>query len=189
MLSQAGCGAAAQRLATSGISTLSVATHGFETHTLQVDRVSSRITLFFRYVFFPSMGLTSVVAAVVATTKPDFPSALAAGLVVGAAVTLSLLFHYARRLWSVHIDGDELVLSNLIRRVRIPARQLERVRSTALTAPQFVTLRFREDTPCGRRIAFIPPFRLFAIFTHSPVVAKLKRFADDNRRAEAARIG
>lgn len=62
-------------------------------------------------------------------------------------------------LMAVRQEGTDLVISNYRRAHRVPAGQIERVRRFA----GMIVIRFRQPTPCGRSIRFLPEASLLDV--------------------------
>ncbi len=81
----------------------------------------------------------------------------------------------------VRLAGPELLLSNYFREIRVPAEQIEHVTRWWWARPGLVTVTFRERTPFGRRISFVPPGSLFGLFglgwLDNSAVEELRRYA------------
>jgi hypothetical protein len=59
-------------------------------------------------------------------------------------------------IYRVQLAGDAFILSNYIDEVRVPADQFEHVPRWWLPRMGLVTIVFREPTPFGRRVSFVP---------------------------------
>jgi hypothetical protein len=105
--------------------------------------------------------------------------------VLGAAV----FYRYALKLRWVAVAGDSLVVSDFHRRAVVPLAAVARV-SRALRRPPLLWIEFRQPTPFGTRIIFMPRTRLRLGFGPHPLIAELSTLAARaSREHEAARRG
>lgn len=104
----------------------------------------------------------------------DAPGWLAPALTVlwvGGAVPLVRL---ARRVRSVWMDGDTLVVHGPRGDRRIPLRAVDDVRETRLSSPRIVRLRLRRSDGSTRWIVFVAQWDLLLPFTSHPDVRRLR---------------
>ena len=79
----------------------------------------------------------------------------------------------------VIIEGNQLVVSNFVKKVRINASNIVDVtqRSWCGFYSRFVRIHFQNPTVFGDKISFIPKIYLSAIGNQHPIVDELKQFA------------
>jgi hypothetical protein len=85
------------------------------------------------------------------------------------------------RLKKVRTDGAALYVSNYLKVVRIPFDAIGNITENRWINVHPVTIHFRDATPFGRRIVFMPPKRLFGWSSH-PVVAELRELARGQKK-------
>jgi hypothetical protein len=142
--------------------------------------ISSSATWFYKIVF-PTMWIGITGATGGWSWYQDAP---------GAPISLMLmifgcafLYWTCIRLKKVSIDGRDLVVSNLLREVRIPISELESVSSSWLIRPESICLHFKHGTSFSRRVLFMPPLRLFPGSTPHPLIAEIERLRKSYRIA------
>jgi hypothetical protein len=75
----------------------------------------------------------------------------------------------------VFLDGNRLVVSNFRRDARIPLSDIATVTQNRWLKTRPVTVAFRNRTPFGRRIQFMPPTRInWRFWQEDPVVDELR---------------
>jgi len=100
----------------------------------------------------------------------------------------ALLYWTCVRLKRVELDRNALYVSNFLKEVAIPLRDIEEITENLWVNTHPVTVRFRRDTGFGTSIVFAPTLRLFAFRSPHPVVAEL-RAAVRRARGEADEAG
>src|SRR5262245_43616150 len=99
---------------------------------------------------------------------------------VGATVVGgAFLYWFCMRLKKVSLDGHMLVISNYLRRMEVPLRDVEAVSGSLFTSPELVWLRFRHPTAMGTKIVFMPKIRFSFGLTRHPLVAELRALVSD----------
>jgi hypothetical protein len=151
--------------------------------------ISSGQTFFMKFVF-PAVWLTGFAAVTVALftggriTNPDGlpPPTEMKWLFFGATVIGGLfLFWCCMRLKRVELDDDSLHISNYLREVRVPLRDIEEITENRWINIRPVTLEFRRDTEFGPRITFMPKTRWWGFWRAHPVVGELEAAARRSR--------
>jgi len=87
-----------------------------------------------------------------------------------AGSTLALWF--ARRISFVHADEKNLHISNYSKEQSAPLDEVSDVTENRVFRPPTVTIHFRDSTKAGKKVVFIPPFRLYSPNSH-PVIGEL----------------
>ena len=77
----------------------------------------------------------------------------------------------------VRIDGATLYVSDYRREIAVPLAEIEDVSENWWMSHHPVTLHLRHDTPFGRKITFIPKFRLLLRWRTHPIVNELRTLA------------
>lgn len=80
------------------------------------------------------------------------------------------------RLKRVRVDESGLLVSNYLKEIRIPFDDILDVTENRWINIHPVTIHFRQSTPFGERVVFMPRVRLFAWTSH-PVVGELRTLA------------
>ena len=93
-----------------------------------------------------------------------------------AAWTLGSGFIYwgCVRLKRVRMDETSLYISNYLREVQVPLRQVMAVTENRGLNIHPVTITFRSATEFGDRVVFMPKVRWFGLWTSHPVVAEIQ---------------
>jgi len=77
----------------------------------------------------------------------------------------------------VRLDGTLLHVSDYRREIAVPLAEIEDVSENWWMSHHPVTLHLRHDTPFGRKITFIPQFRLQLFWRTHPIVNELRKLA------------
>jgi hypothetical protein len=104
----------------------------------------------------------------------------------GWLLGIAIFWYAGFRLKRVRIDNEHLLISNYVREIRIPLRDLEEVTENRWWSHHPVTLHLRSESVFGTRIVFIPKTRLFAFWTSHPIVKELRQLALAARLGPAA---
>jgi hypothetical protein len=89
----------------------------------------------------------------------------------------AFIYLYCVRLKRVSVDDKSVVISNYLKSVVVPLRELEAVSENRWINIHPVTLHFRNKTAFGRRVVFMPTVRWFAFLSSHPVVEELRAAA------------
>lgn len=144
--------------------------------------LSSRLTFFYKFIF-PTLWIGGFAFTTLwvfrvhdATKDVDVRWLVLAALLLGS---LGIYWSCMRLKW-VALDGDNLVISNYGREVRVPLSSIDRFSSSLLMNPEIIWVHFRLPTPFGNRIIFMPPQRFFA-FTRHPLAKRLNELIAQSR--------
>jgi len=147
-------------------------------------RLSSLWTYFYKKVF-PSIWITGFGLGTVALwfgifkdnkgqpPPPDIKWTFLLAWIVG---TVFLLW-YSRRLKSVWLEGDRLIVTDYQSEENIPLQQIKEVIETRLWNPKLIKIRFRRPTRWGDQIVFIAPMSLKITLVNHPIVIELRERA------------
>jgi hypothetical protein len=86
------------------------------------------------------------------------------------------VYWFCIRLKQVRIDDEALYISNYLKEVRVPLRDIAEVTENRWVNIHPVTIAFQSDTEFGRSILFMPQIRWFGWSSH-PVVGELREAA------------
>ncbi|HTO74040.1 MAG TPA: hypothetical protein VMJ30_09475 [Gemmatimonadales bacterium] len=78
------------------------------------------------------------------------------------------------RLKYVRMDDRFLYISNGLREIEVPLRDVTEVRYSRWTRTHLVTVEFAHETEFGESIVFMPSIRMFALWSVHPVVAEIE---------------
>lgn len=100
------------------------------------------------------------------------------------ATVLGTLFLYwaCMRLKVVKLEGSDLIISNYLRTVRVPLRDVESVSASLFMNPELIWITFRQPTDFGSKIVFMPPPRFHFGLTRHPMAAELQALLDKVQR-------
>ena len=85
------------------------------------------------------------------------------------------------RLKKVKTDGINLYVSNYLKEIVIPLKDVTNVTENKWINIHPVTVYFRSSTEFGEQIVFMPHVRFFAFFSSHPIVGELKKLAKLDR--------
>jgi len=98
----------------------------------------------------------------------------------GVLVAASIYWYYVR-LKKVAIDSEGLVISNYVREVRVPWRDIGKVTGNRWDKTHHVTVTFHGDTGFGSSIVFMPKFRFLWPGQEHPIAQQLRDLVLMNR--------
>ena len=90
------------------------------------------------------------------------------------AMTGGVVYWTSMRLKYVRMDDRTLYISNGIREIEVPLRDVTEVTYNRWTKTHMVTVEFAHETEFGERIVFMPSIRLFALWSVHPVVTEIE---------------
>lgn len=153
-----------------------------------MPRTLSSAQTFLMKVIIPAIWIIGFAAVTIATfLSPTFsrdlgrrasganPQWMFLGLTI---VGGGFLYKVCMGLKRVALDGDQLVVSNYRRTVRIPLQQIEDVTENRWLNIHPVTVHFRNETDFGWSIVFMPKVRVFGFWFSHPVVRELRNAAE-----------
>ena len=159
-------------------------------------RTISSAQTFFLKVVFPVFWVGVFVGSTVLLLA-DFPGfrdsagqpvpagtkwAMSLASVIGTAA----IYWFCIRLKRVELDRNALYVSNYLKEIAVPLRDVEEITENRWVNTHPITVRFRRDTGFGTSIVFTPTFRLFAFRSPHPIVAELQAAVRRARGASAA---
>lgn len=105
-----------------------------------------------------------------------WPVFLPAGVIWGW-----VLYWFYARVKKVIIEQDGLVISNYVREVRVPWRDIGDALGSRWTNPHQITILFDRDIGFGTSIVFLPKFRYLWPGQESPAALELRDLIRENR--------
>jgi hypothetical protein len=142
-----------------------------------METVSSSLTFVYKFGFTTlwSGGFGLGTAFMFASSRPEAHEMrwrFAAAWAIGTGITWWL----CARLKRVELDGSTLVISNYHDDIRIPVTEVANVRQNRLVNLRPITLTFKEETPFGRSVTFMPRVS-FRFFSEDEIVKRIRRLA------------
>ena len=142
--------------------------------------ISSRLTFVQKFIS-PLVGLLIIGSffGSVLRTEPNigfFVFLFVAALIGGAFYFLTT--------WPakvVHIDGENLYVSNYRREITIPLADIDGVSDFILSNPRTVTIKLKKPSEFGDKIVFIAQYRWIVGFDSHPIVDELTRLAAEKQ--------
>jgi hypothetical protein len=136
-------------------------------------RLSSRATPFWKHGFplLWSVGIGAMTAAAWSgLLEGDWPRGALWALTGLWAGLSTFFFAWSRQLRDVWVDGDHLLFPGAGRDVRIPLAEVEEIKESRFQRVKVFEIRFRRETPLGRKVLVPSPFALQAPFSTHPVL-------------------
>lgn len=99
---------------------------------------------------------------------------------IGLLFAVSIYWYYIR-LKKVATDSDGLVISNYVREVRVPWRDIIEVTGSRWVKTRQVTVTFDRDIGFGTSIVFMPKFRFLWPGQEHPIAQELRELMVVNR--------
>ena len=96
----------------------------------------------------------------------------------------TLILWQTAQLKSVSIEGTDLLVSNYLHEARIPAHLIDKVWHRRWVSPRTIQIRFRQETPFGKRVAFVP--KGGSLFREHPIVAELRAASREATRLRSS---
>jgi len=138
--------------------------------------ISSSFTFIYK-IILPSIALGLIGAATIAlfinNDSFKWPSAI---------ILLLVYFFVALpcfRIKHVTIDGEELVISNYLKSIRVHVSNIEKVSESIFINIHPIWIHFIKRTEFGKKIRFMPPTQLIPFRSH-PIVRELIKLAENN---------
>ena len=151
------------------------------------QRLSSRLTFFYRFVFpllwIPGFGLATLVLWTGGTTTGEpipieVKFIFLAGMIAGSLTILWL----ALRIRTVYLERDRLVVSEGLREIRIPLTAIVEVKESRMWNPKMVTVVLDRSSEYPDRVVFIAPMTFQFVWSDHPVVRELRGHIDRAKR-------
>jgi hypothetical protein len=117
-----------------------------------MQRMSSRLTPILKFVF-PAVWISGWAFG----TFQAFSWVFAFGGTLG---TVFLLW-YCARLRKVTLDGEDLIISDYRREVRVPLTRVSSVKRRIWISPPEIIVTFDSDTGLGEKVVFMPSYNLW----------------------------
>jgi hypothetical protein len=138
-----------------------------------METLSSSLTFFYKFIF-TTVCIAGFGFGTVGMFLNRDPDALkfAVPWVIGTVFLLLI----GGRLKRVKLDGATLVISNYRHDVTVPVSEIADVWQNRLLNLRPVTITFRNETPFGSAVTFIPPVS-FRLFSEDEIVARLRSLA------------
>ena len=131
------------------------------------QQLSSRWTFFYKFIVpaltVGGMGFGAYWAwRNPGTDRVHAPDGMAAEhvwilMLVATALVAAVMWWTIAPLKRVVLAGDELLVSNYLREIRVPLTWIEKISGPSRTNPKRYTVTLVEPTDFGRRITFLPP--------------------------------
>ena len=138
------------------------------------DRISSDLTFLYKWAY-PTLTTGVAVVLVVAVFRDGSSSSLArAAIAVMGLLLITLPALFSRKLRSVSIRADHVVISNHGDEVLVPFEDIVEIESTIIRRPYVVRLTYRTSSGTRESVSFIAPVRWRDPFDQHPVVVELR---------------
>jgi hypothetical protein len=150
------------------------------------------MTVFYRAVF-PVLWIAIFGLGTVLLWVGDFDQATAPPLemkvifLVGWVVGSAFVYWFTRRLRSVWLENDELVVGDLGRSESFPLSSVVQITESRFTNPKTIKILLQHPSGGIGEITFLAPAKLQVPFTDHPVVRMLRARVDEARE-RAARL-
>jgi hypothetical protein len=142
--------------------------------------LSSAQTFLVKFVF-PSLWLTGFILATVLLFRGNiadargypFPAEVKWLFLGGTVLGALFLYWGCMRLKRVQIDDQWLYVSNYVREIRVPLRDIEEVSENRWINIRPVTVRFRRETEMGSAVIFMPKRVWWGFWRPHPVLQEI----------------
>ena len=146
-------------------------------HPSKPEQLSSGVTSYLRNVVPPVA--TVVMGAAAAALSLGYVDHTVPMIVRVAAPVIWLvlsvgLFKWLGSLRHVWLDGDDILVDDGERRVRIPLQEVTDIRQSRLSKTKTITLELSRNTPLGDRVRFVPHLAFIPNFMDHPVAKELR---------------
>jgi hypothetical protein len=145
-----------------------------------VTVLSSSLTFFYKFIF-PLVwiaGFGAGTITILLVRPPNFPWVMFPIMwVLGSA----FIYWLCGSLKKVTRDSEGLVISNFIREVSVPWRDIADASGSRMINPPHIKLSFSRDVGFGNSIIFMPKARFLWPFQEHPVAEELRDLIRENR--------
>jgi hypothetical protein len=131
--------------------------------------------------FITKFILPVVVVAILAYGLSRAGSRVLPFLTPVAVLLAASIYWFYVRLKKVTVDSDGLVISNYVREVRVPWRDVIKVTGNRWKKTHHVTITFDRDIGFGTSIVFMPKFRFLWPGREHPIAQELRELMAVNR--------
>lgn len=105
-------------------------------------------------------------------------------LVAWLVLVTSISLRYMRRLKTVYLEGQLLIVQGWGQEIAIPISSVVETKASRWLSPEEIRLTLREPTAFGQTIVFIPKLRWFHWpFSTHPMAQELRRIVSEARGA------
>ena len=145
-----------------------------------MKKLSSNMTWFMKYVFsalwISGFGIFTAMmffSESLGNSMEDIKSSKWLFLMM-FAICSSCIYWGLARLKKVSLDGNEFVISNFTKEIRVNINEVEIVTGSLFLSPELVWLHLKTSSEFGKKIQFMPPQRFFNLgFSRHPMVKEL----------------
>ncbi|MEM4987526.1 hypothetical protein V8G57_09025 [Collimonas sp. H4R21] len=137
---------------------------------LTMQLLSSSSTYFYKFILPVLLAVVACVIYFRVLIEDRYNAPL---VLFVSGVILFFEYWFFGRAKKISLDGTNLVISNFRQEVRVPLSNLEKASGSLGMRPDVVWLYFRQATPFGKKILFVPTEREFPGFNQHPIVAML----------------
>lgn len=146
------------------------------------ESLSSALTFSYKCIFAPvwilGFSIGTIAMLVSSGRRGDVPvGSFVAATIVGS----TLLYWFCIRLKRVELDGQTLFVSNYLREVAIPLRDIAKISENRWVNLHPITVSFATETDFGWSIVFMPRMRWFGFLSSHPVVKRLLLASEEAR--------
>ena len=141
-----------------------------------MPRVISSAQTFITKFILPFAAAAALGVGIASARSRFLPIFIPAGVLVFGSI-----YWYYVRLKKVAIDQDGLVISNYVREVRVPWRDVIKVTGNRWKKTHQVTVTFDRDIGFGTSIVFMPKFRFLWPGREHPIAQELRELMAVNR--------
>lgn len=104
-------------------------------------------------------------------------------LIISLIIGTAIAYWYLLRLKKVYLDGNEFIISNLSKEIRLNINDVEKVTGSIFMNPEFAWLHLKSPSEFGNKIQFMPPQRFFKLgFSWHPIVDELNVLIKNENR-------
>jgi len=145
-----------------------------------METISSSLTFLYKFVFTTlwSGGFALGTAAMFFGSIPEMHEMrwqFGTAWVVGTA----LIWWICVPLKRVELNGTTLIISNYRDEIAVQARDIAQVRQNRLINLRPITLTFKQETPFGKSVTFMPRVS-FRLFSEDDIVGRLRSLASSD---------
>ena len=157
-------------------------------------RLSSRTTAVYKF-GFPLLWIVGVGLVTIALwfdwiNEPEpTPGEVKWIFIFAWIVGSTIVIWFSRRLRSVHLQGDHLLVSDYLTEIKMPLTELEEISETRYWNPKMITLRVRRGSWYPEQIVFLAPLAFQAPYSDHPVVRDLRRAVSESEQEHERDVG
>lgn len=146
--------------------------------------ISSKLTFFMKFIL-PLLWFLSFfnLLRFIFTDQPQPPELPKEFIIFFWVFGWFIIYWFYFRLKKVSVFGEFFYVSNFLKEIKIPITDVEKITENVFVNHHPITIHLTEKSEFGRKIVFMPTFRLFAFFSSHPITEELRGLVRSKKSA------